>query len=301
MINVLCLDDGRLNYNYIKERYNISNREFRRDVDFIRERLSDIGYIDKLSSIEYIRKGGANYYVFNGDKPRLNQAFVNSTIADALARAGDNTLREQFENSSNTDRYRDVPVKYMYTALEKVNYSVFTTLLSAIKERRTVSLKYVNSKGKEMKIAINPMVLINYSQIWYLRAETEYGSIRTFSLSRVHDIKLTDNHFVYDRKKLEENEGSYGIFSDKSEKVWYTIRFKGVAANIVSNQIWHSQQKGQWIDGDYFLSVPAVSDVEIMGKLLSFLPESSPVEPESFVKRYKEIINTCASKIGEDE
>ena len=301
MINVLCLDDGRLNYSYIKERYNISNREFRRDIEFIRDRLSDIGYLDKLSSLEFVRSGGRNYYVFNGDKPRLNEAFVNSTIADALSRAGDRSLREQFESTSSTDKNTDVPVKYMYTALEKVNYSVFTTLLSAIKDRKTVSLKYVNSKGRETVLDINPMVLINYSQIWYLRAETEYGSIRTFSLSRIVNINARDKHFVYDRKKLEENEGSYGIFSDKTEKIWYTIRFKGVAANIVSNQIWHLEQKGKWVDGDYLLSIPAVSDVEVMGKLLSFLPESEPVGPESFVKRYREIINTCASRIGENE
>ncbi len=300
MINVLCLDGGRLNYNYIKERYNISNREFRRDIDFIRDRLCDIGYMDKLSTVEFVRSGGRNYYVFNGDKPRLNEAFVNSTIAEALARAGDNTLRDQFE-AQEGERKSPPPVRYMYTALERVNYSVFTTLVSAIKDRLTTRVRYINSKGKENVLDINPMVLINYSQIWYLRAETEYGSIRTFSLSRIKDIKQTDKHFEYDEKKLEENEGSYGIFSDKAERVWYTIRFKGVAANIVSNQVWHTEQQGWWDDDSYLLSVPAVSDVEIMGKLLTFLPDSSPVSPPSFVERYKEIIKKCALNLGEEK
>lgn len=300
MINVLCLDDGRLNYNYIKERYNISNREFRRDIEFIRDRLSAIGYMDKLSTVEFVRTGGRNYYIFTGDKPRLNEAFVNSTIAEALMRAGDNTLREQFE-AQEGEKKSPPPVRYMYTALEKVNYSVFTTLVSAIKDRRTLRVRYINSRGKETALDINPMVLINYSQIWYLRAETEYGSIRTFSLSRIREIKQTDKHFDYDEKKLEENEGSYGIFSDKTERVWYTIRFKGVAANIVSNQIWHKEQEGKWDNESYLLSVPAVSDVEIMGKLLSFLPESEPVAPPSFVEKYKEIIKKCALEIKEEE
>lgn len=297
MINVLCLDDGRLNYGYIKDRYGISNREFRRDIDFIRERLTDIGYMDKLSSVEYIRKGNKKYYVFNGDKPRLNEAFVNSTIAEAIQRAQTNTLKEQFEGFESRKKDEIVPVKYMYNALEKVNYAVFTKLVSAIKERRVVSLRYVNSKGIENTHRINPMVLINYSQIWYLRAETSYGDIRTYSLSRILDITKEDEHFVYDSEKLRENEGSYGIFSNKEEPVWYRMRFFNIAANIVSNQIWHSQQKGRWIDKNtYELSVPAVSDIEVMGKLLSFAPDSIPVEPEQFVDRYKEIIGECLKR-----
>ncbi len=295
MINVLCLEDGRLNYGYIRDRYGISNREFRRDIEFIRERLTDIGYMDKFSSVEFLREGNRNYYVFTGDKPRLNEAFVNSTIAEALSRAQDNPLKEQFEGLDDTREENNAPVRYMYTALERVNYAVFTKLVNAIKERRTVTLRYTNSSGKETELDINPMVLINYSQIWYLRAETVYGSIRTYSLSRIIDITYTEKHFVYDRTKLDAYEGSYGIFSASKAPVWYTIRFHGVAANIVSNQIWHKEQKGKWVEeGCYELSVPAVSDVEVMGKLLSFLPESEPVSPEEFVERYREIIMKCA-------
>lgn len=299
MINVLCLDDGRLNYGYIRERYGISNREFRRDIDFIRERLTDIGYMDKFSSVEYIRKENKKYYVFTGDKPRLNEAFVNSTIADALSRAQGNPLKAQFEGSDSQKDDEIAPVRYMYTALEKVNYTVFTKIVSAIKERRTVTLRYINSQGKETVLDINPMVLINYSQIWYLRAETVlYGSIRTFSLSRIEDVTYTDRYFVYDKEKLKANEGSYGIFSGNEEPVWYTIRFRGVAANIVSNQIWHKEQKGKWIDDtSYELSVPAVSDVEVMARLLSYSPDSEPVAPEEFVKRYRDIIRKCAEAV----
>ncbi len=299
MINILCLDDGRLNYGYIRDKYGISNREFRRDVDFIRERLTDIGYMDKFSSVEYLRKGGRNYYVYKGDKPKLNEAFVNSTIASALSRAGGDTLLKQFEGiDRKSGKDEIVPVRYMYSALEKVNYSVFTKLVNAIKERRTVKLSYTNSSGKETVQDINPMVLINYSQIWYLRAETIYGSIRTYSLSRIRDVVYTENHFVYDKDKLDESEGSYGIFSGKEEPKWYTMRFYSVAANIVSNQIWHTEQIGSWLDSSsYELSVPSVSDIEVMGKLLSFAPDSEPIAPVEFVERYKAIIKECARKI----
>ena len=82
MINVLCLEEGRLNYAYIRDKYGMSNREFRRDIEFIRERLTDIGYLDKFSSVEYVRTGKGNYYVYNGDKPKLNEAFANSTRSE---------------------------------------------------------------------------------------------------------------------------------------------------------------------------------------------------------------------------
>ena len=49
------------------------------------------------------------------------------------------------------------------------------------------------------------------------------------------------------------------------------------------------------------MSVPAVSDVEVMGKMLSFSPDSSPVAPEEFVARYREIIGDLAEKIREEQ
>lgn len=300
MINVLCLEDGRLNYSYIREKYEISNREFRRDIEFLRERLTDIGYLDRFSTIEYFRGRDKNYYIYNGDKPLLNEAFVNSTIAEALSRAATNPLKDQFEGIGGTHKDEDKPVRYMYTALEKVNYSIFTTLVNAIKERRVLRLRYVNSNNKETEIFINPMLLINYSQIWYLRAETEYGNIRTYSLSRIKEVKNTDRHFIYNKEKLDKSEGSYGIFSStKDRPKWYTMRFFDVAANIISNQIWHKEQKGRWVDDNtYQISIPAVSDVEVMAKMLSFQPHSEPVAPEEFVEKYRAIISASYKRIG---
>lgn len=303
MINVLCLEDGRLNYAYIRDKYGMSNREFRRDIDFIRERLTDVGYMDKLTTVEYVRSPKCNYYVFNGDKPKLNEAFVNSTIAEALSRAADNPLREQFEGSWSPEKPSPEglvkPVRYMYQAIEKVNYSVFTTLVAAIKEKKVVSLQYVNAQGRESTINICPLELINYSQIWYLMAKTQYDSIRTYSLSRIVSVHMTEEAFVFtDYALLEKATSGYGIFTSTNvEPIWYTMHFYGTAANIVSNQIWHKEEKSRWIGDVYELSVPAVSDIEVMGKMLSFAPNAEPIAPEVFVERYRTIIGQCQERM----
>ncbi|MBQ0071492.1 MAG: WYL domain-containing protein [Spirochaetales bacterium] len=304
MINVLCLEDGRLNYRYIKDKYGMSNREFRRDIDFIRERLTDVGYMDKLSTVEYVRTPKGNYYVFNGDKPKLNESFVNSTIAEALAVAADNPLREQFDGTWSPEKPTPeglvTPVRYMYQAIEKVNYSIFSTLVAAIKEKYKVELGYVNAKGHESKLEIYPLQLINYSQIWYLMAKTQYASIRTFSLSRIASASIKDyEKFEFDDYSiLEKATSGYGIFTSvKVEPIWYTMRFYGVAANIVANQTWHKEEKGRWVDGAYELSVPATSDVEVMGRMLSYAPNAEPLSPEAFVQRYREIIGQCKERI----
>ena len=304
MINVLCLEDGRLNYSYIRDKYGTSNREFRRDIEFIRERLTDIGYMDKLSTVEYVRSNRGNYYVYNGDKPKLNEAFASSTIAEAMRDAAYNPLRSQFDVSKNSDKSSDnrKPVRYMYSAIEKVDYNLFTTLVAAIKERRCVELDYINVQGKRTTLEVHPMELINYSQLWYLKVETKYGSIRTYNLSRVKKAKMMDSFFQWDEEKIKKSEGSYGIFSSaKDEPVWYTMRFYSVAANIVSNQIWHKEQRSEWKeDGSYELSVPAVSDIEIMGKMLSFAPNSLPVSPKEFVDKYRETLRMMADKMGNE-
>ena len=304
MINVLCLEDGRLNYAYIRDKYGMSNREFRRDIEFIRERLTDIGYMDKMSTVEYVRREGGNYYVYNGDKPKLNEAFASSTIAESLREAAYNPLREQFDVAKNTESSNKIkPVRYMFSALEKVDYNIFTTLVAAIKENRTIELDYINAKGIRNPLKMHPMELINYSQLWYLKVETEYGSIRTYNLSRIQKVRMLDSHFFRDEEKLKKSEGSYGIFSSaKDTPIWYTMRFYGVAANIVSNQIWHSEEKSRWNDdGGYELSVPAVSHVEIMGRMLSFAPDAEPVSPPEFVEAYREKVRKMYEKIGDEK
>ena len=302
MINVLCLEDGRLNYSYIRDKYGMSNREFRRDIEFIRERLTDIGYMDKMSTVEYVRTDKGNYYVYNGDKPKLNEAFASSTIAESLREAAYNPLREQFDVSKPSDKSNKTkPVRYMFSALEKVDYNIFTTLVAAIKERRSIELDYINAKGTRNTLVMNPMELINYSQLWYLKVETQYGSIRTYNLSRIQKVRMLDTRFERDEEKLKKSEGSYGIFSSaKDTPLWYTMRFYGVAANIVSNQIWHKEEKSKWnSDGSYELSVPAVSDVEIMGKMLSFAPDSEPVSPPSLGANCRERVRKMYEKMGE--
>lgn len=306
MINVLCLEDGKLNYSYIRDKYGMSNREFRRDIEFIRERLTDIGYMDKLSTVEYIRSDKGNYYVYNGDKPKLNEAFASSTIAEAMREAAYNPLREQFDVSKSSEKSslneKRKPVRYMYSAIEKVDYNLFTTLVAAIKENRCVELDYINVKGNRNTLEVHPMELINYSQLWYLKVETKYGSIRTYNLSRVQKARMMDSYFMWNEDKLSKSEGSYGIFSSaKDEPIWYTMKFYSVAANIVSNQIWHKEEKSKWNDdGSYELSVPAVSDIEIMGKMLSFAPNSEPVSPKEFVDKYREIVRKMSDNMGDE-
>mgnify|MGYP001771788990 FL=1 len=307
MINVLCLEEGRLNYAYIRDKYGMSNREFRRDIEFIRERLTDIGYLDKFSSVEYVRTGKGNYYVYNGDKPKLNEAFANSTIAEALRDAAKNPLREQFDISWTPEKKAPEglrkPVKYLYSAIEKVDYNVFTTLVAAIKETRVVEVEYVNTRGKSSVQKLNPMEIINYSQLWYLKAESVFGSIITYNLSRIRKARMLEEKFVFNEEKLRKSEGAYGIFSSaKAEPQWYTIRFYADVANIVSNQIWHNEQKSRWCeDGGYELSVPAVKDVEVMGKMLSFAPDAVPVAPMEFVEKYRTIVKKCMEKLEEGE
>lgn len=299
MINVLCLEDGKLNYSYIKERYNISRRQFSRDIEFIRDRLSDIGYIDTNANIEYIRE--QDRYVYNGDLPKLNEAFVNSTISDALARATSNPLNLEGVGRDDLDEY---PVRYMFSEKENVDYKIFASLMSAIKERKVVNIKYSNvTGGGEKSLDVNPMVIINYSQRWYLRADPRFknGRIITYNLSRIISVKETGETFVYKKELLEDSEDGYGIFSKGREGLkWYTMRFYSYSANVISNQIWHNKQKGKWIDkekGIYELTLPAYNDIEIMGKLFFFLPDAEPIAPKEFVEKCKEKIKEFQERI----
>lgn len=300
MINVLSLEDGRLNFQYINKKYGITNRVFRRDIEFIRERLTYDNILAPCCEIEYVRS--EHRYVVMGDKEHMVQAFVNATISDALSRSTPNRLKALLEGKEEEDSF--YPIKYLYSAFEKVDYNIFSLLVLAIKNKNKIILDYRNSIGGESHNILCPLSLINYSQLWYLITKRNEGEdIRTFNLSRIISAKIMDETFTFDDYETLDKKISsgYGIFTlDDEAPVWYTIRFIGKAAHIVSNQIWHKEQRGEWIDDNtYELTLPSQSDIELLSRVKGYAPDAYPVSPVEFKEAFRSDITRTNSLIEE--
>lgn len=291
----LSKEGGFVSKEDVMNEYGITDRQLRRDIEYIKDRILSPLLLDSDISISYKRVEGKTFYMMSGDIKDLEELRVKSLMSDAFAHSASDPVRDLLDGKRGPySQY----IKYLSAASELPDYSLFSSLLKVIEQKRRIKLTYRRIGKEPFTTILEPLELINYSSLWYLRAfNTKLESLRTYSLSRIINTEVLDEKITFDDydSLKREDESSYGIFSSSSEPLIYTIRFKGYSAFMVSNQLWHRDQVGHFIDDDvYELSLPAVSATELIAKTLSFGEEAWPVSPESFVDAYKERLREMA-------
>ncbi len=280
---------GYFTLKEITEEYEVSGRQVFRDIEYLRSRCV-VSYSPLDIVYDKARRG---YVISEHDKERLVKWRENTLYSLAKTKEygiGDESL--QFLKKD----LEYVTVKSY--AEEPFENKLFLKLLNAARTHKRIRIIYPSGKVK-IRI-LEPLRLVNYAEIWYLVAsspENNYA-ILTFSLSRIAEVDVLDDDIVFsDRKKLDLFLSSYGIYNNDSEPVVYTIKFTSWAARIVSRQIWQKDQVGKILsDGSFILSLPAVSDVELLSRVLFYGSEAEPVSPPSFVEKYWDSVKRMAER-----
>ena len=298
IIGRLCQRNGKLNTAWVSNTFEVTDRQARRDIGYIRDRIVDQYF---GSSVELIYDRASNEYRLTGSQEEMEKQFARSVISSAVAASAVDPLKDLLGSPEKSfPELRSNKVKFISQASELPDYTIFTELLSAIDENRRVRIHYKNINKVDSVRTIEPLELINYSAIWYVRAyDLTREELRTFSLSRIRkaDI-LNEKRGFNDFEMLKKSDASsYGIFfGDKIEK--YTIRFYNLVAYIVSNQVWHRSQKGHWLDENtYELEIPASVPTELIAKTLSFGADAEPISPQSFVDSYNKELSRLFEKM----
>ncbi len=291
----LSKEGGFVSKDDIMDEYGITDRQLRRDIEYIKDRILSPLLPDSDISISYRRVEGKTYYMMSGDVKAIEEIRTKSLMIDAFAHSASDPIRDILNGRSGP--YSKF-IKYLSAASELPDYSLFSSLLKVIEQKRRIKLTYRRIGKEPFTTTLEPLELINYSSLWYLRAfNVELKNLRTYSLSRIIKIEALDDKIAFiDYETLrKEDDSSYGIFSSSVEPEIYTIRFKGYPAFMVSNQLWHKDQVGCFIEEDvYELSLPAVNDTELIAKTLSFGENAWPVSPAKFVENYKERVREMA-------
>ena len=289
---------GRVTTKEIMNIYQVSDRQVRRDISYIKERIERTHFGAKVE-LDYDQY--EKCYRLYGEPKELERILSQNVIASAVAASSVNPLKEAFQGVE----LNESKVKYMTQAMEMPDYSIFFTLMSAIEMKKKVEIIYCRPKNRPFKRVIEPLELINYSSVWYVRAidmNIRNPEIKTYSLSRIKEVNTLDEYFEfsdYDRlKKIDES--GFGIFYSYREEIKeYTMRFYENIAFIVSAQVWHKNQRGRWIDDDtYELTVPAINEIELLGKVLSYGQKAEPIAPPEFVESYKNEIKLMKDRFG---
>lgn len=166
---------------------------------------------------------------------------------------------------------------------------LFERLAKAVLESRELHFEYQKlADDRPAKRRVQPYHLAEIDGAWYLIGhDLDRDARRTFAVQRMRAVHLTERRFVRSRDyRLQELfSDSFGVWTgEEGHKTKYPvrIRFRGIAARIVTERRWHPSQEiievqpgGSVID--LCLQLSALEDITRW--ILGFGSQAEALEP----------------------
>jgi predicted DNA-binding transcriptional regulator YafY len=118
---------------------------------------------------------------------------------------------------------------------------------------------------------VSPQRLVHYRNTWYLDAWCHSKErLLRFALDAIESAEaLQARSKEVPLMKVEAAmDGGYGIYGG-AKRQWAKLVFQAQAAQWVSREEWHPEQRGRWMDGGlYELEVPYSNQTEIVMDIL---------------------------------
>ena len=304
------------------ERLEISRATFKRDLDYLRDRLhAPIVWDRGLGGYRF--DGSTGKGTRAGPKHELPGLWFNSSEAYALL-AMQQLLKEiepgllsgQVEPLKtrlrallgSTDHDVDEVekrIKVVQVGARHANPALFAEVANAVLSRRQIRIAYFSrGTGEDTDRTISPQRLVNYRGSWYVDAWCHLRSdLRSFSVDSIRKADvLNDRAKAVPEKDLKEYfETSYGIFRGKATRV-AKLKFTPARARWVSNETWHAQQKGTFEkDGSYVLEVPYHDDRELVMDVLRHGADVEVVGPPALRDAVFDQADEILAKRGRDK
>ncbi|MEO7853690.1 MAG: WYL domain-containing protein, partial [Rubrivivax sp.] len=152
-------------------------------------------------------------------------------------------------------------------------------------QRRRVWMRYFKRSDRSTsEREVSPQRLVNYRNTWYLDAWCHSRErLLRFALDAVEDAHPLDSKAkeVALRQVEAQMDAGYGIYAG-GRRHWATLLFEPQAAQWVSKEQWHPEQRARWLaQGEYELSVPYTDETEIVMDILRHGDQVRVVAPDA--------------------
>lgn len=302
--------NGKVTVQQAADYYEVSTRQIKRDIEYMRERFqAPIEYSRAIHGYRYEKKfkklefADQHFVLFNVIMKTLlgNQQYI-PVESQELFSSIDESIPHNYKDLCKN-------ISYQMPSVSFINPEQFMVIFDAVLDKKCLNIDYRNVESEASERLVEPERIINYNGSWYMLCyDRSKNDIRTFNLSRVEKITLTDEKFLthkdgypnmkyktYQDELNDRVSNSYGIFMGKNvQKV--TIAFYGNGKRIIESQQWHVKQKlvqGK-DDEPALLTFPAASFTEVLGKILSFGALAKPVEPPELVELWRAEVKKMA-------
>jgi predicted DNA-binding transcriptional regulator YafY len=189
-------------------------------------------------------------------------------------------------------------IKIISPAKRPVPTRFFEMVGEALLKRRRLHLRYLTrGRGEVSERDVSPQRLVHYRNTWYLDAwcHTREKLLR-FALDAIEDAQELDTKAkdVALKQVEADMDGGYGIYAGAKRR-WATLLFAAQAAQWVSREEWHPEQRGKWLaDGSFELQVPYVDETEIVMDILRHGNQVRVKGPEVLANRVAKQLETAA-------
>ncbi|MGI2324503.1 MULTISPECIES: helix-turn-helix transcriptional regulator [unclassified Methylococcus] len=278
------------------EALGVSDATFKRDIEYMRERLN--------APIVWDRE--ARGYRFEpGDGPPYELPGLWFSAAELYALLAAQNLLEDIEPGflaahvaplksrlaalleSGGHPAAEVArrVKLVSLARRPVEPRFFNEVAQALLQRHQLEISAWNRRRDEVNVRIvSPQRLVHYRDNWYLDAWCHWrDGLRSFSLDTLRQVRSlsTSAHEIPDEVLERQYTSSYGIFSGETRH-WAVLRFVPERARWVRNECWHRDQQGELLpDGSYRLRIPYAVEAELAMDVLRHGADVIVEAPES--------------------
>ena len=295
-IGKALVEKGGVSLMEVAEEFGVNTRTACRDIEYMRDRMdAPIEFSRRNHRYELVKPWGD--YTNLEERMIILAAYMNSLLDTIpLGSTMSDGVKATISQGLGLKGRRVLEkVNYRAQSIDLPYYSVFKIVTDAISANCAIKMDYENLKGVRSEgRVVEPERLINYNSSWYMVAfDHNRNALRQFHLSRILKIELVKSVEI---RSIPANEmeaflsGSFGIFFGRKRELC-TIRFSGLAARIVSTQLWHKDQKMHHNeDGSIDMTIPVSSYKELLNRVISFTGEAVPVSPQSFVDEYRDII-----------
>ena len=276
------VEKGALTRREIEEDLDISHATFKRDIEYLRDRLN-VPIVWSRERQAYVLDPGAEQSELPGvwfspaeiyallEIDHLLGTLGGSLLSRRLGplRARLSALLESGDRGHGEIRRR---IRVLAVGSRRVDREVFEALSLGLLTRKRVFIRHLRrGDGDITERAVSPQRLVHYRYNWYLDAWCHVRKdLRTFSVDAIRQARVEEEaaREVPDAELDRVLGAGYGIFAGAATET-AVLRFTPDSARWVADEVWHSKQLGRIeADGSYVLEIPFSRENELVMDLL---------------------------------
>jgi predicted DNA-binding transcriptional regulator YafY len=276
------IEKGALTRREIEDDLEISHATFKRDIEYLRDRLN-VPIVWSRERQAYVLDAGAEQSELPGVWFSPAEVYALLEIDHLLGSLGGGLVARQLAPlrtrlasllESGDRGHREIRRRIRVLALgsRRVNRDVFEAISLALLGRKRVRIRHLRrGDGDVTERTVSPQRLVHYRYNWYLDA-WDHGkqALRTFAVDAILHARSRKNRRRTCRMPSSTACSAPATASSpEPRRRRRCCAFTPESARWVADEVWHSKQRGRIeADGSYVLELPYSREPELVMDLL---------------------------------